>query len=213
VSGSASGSASASFKPEHRAKAASGKHERVSDAIPTETLFVAFHGEGFLNEHNVNTAEILCSILSDGMSSRLYKHLAYEKQIASEINAYVDDRQFASLFNIYAIANGENISCDALRTAVQEVLDGVVASGVSDYEVTKAQNRISTRLARTLQRTSGIADEAAHQSLFFGDPTRVFSLLDGFKAVTAADVHALARQLFTSENEVRVDFSPRAAAA
>jgi predicted Zn-dependent peptidase len=198
------------FAAEHRQRG--GRSERMEDAIPTNTLFLAFHGEGFLHEHDTHTAEVLCSILSDGISSRLYKHLAYEQQIASEINAYVDDRQFTSLFNIYAIANalpGEHeISCDALYDSIQDVLQAVSRDGVTTQEVQKARNRITTRHARALQRVGGIADEAAHQTLFFGNPERVFSLLDGFNAVTPDDVHALAQRLFVTDNEIRVDVIP-----
>jgi predicted Zn-dependent peptidase len=198
------------FAAEYRQRG--GRSQRVEDAIPTNTLFVAFHGEGFLHEHDTHTAEVLCSILSDGISSRLYKRLAYEQQIASEINAYVDDRQFTSLFNIYAVANAlpgeQEISCDVLYASVQEVLQTVKREGVTAQEVQKAQNRITTRHARALQRVGGIADEAAHQTLFFGNPERVFSLLDGFNAVTADDVHALAQRLFTTDNELRIDVVP-----
>jgi predicted Zn-dependent peptidase len=195
------------FKPEFRLQG--GKYEKVVDGIPTDTLFLAFHGDGFQNEREVCTAEMLCSIVSDGMSSRLYKRLAYEQQVASDINAYVDDRQFTSLLNIYAIANSETITCDALYASIYQVLDELKENGINEQEIQKAQNRLSTRLARVLQRVGGIADEAAHQTLFFGDPTRVFHLLNGFKAVTASDVQTLARRMFRNENEIRVDFIPR----
>jgi predicted Zn-dependent peptidase len=195
------------FMPEFRLQG--GRYEKVADGIPTDTLFLAFHGDGFHNEHEVCTAEVLCSILSDGMSSRLYKRLAYEQQIASDINAYVDDRQFTSLVDIYAIANSETITCDALYASVYEVLRELADNGVSENEMQKARNRLSTRLARVLQRVGGIADEAAHQTMFFGDPTRVFRLLDGFTTVSAGDVQSLARRMFHVENEVRVDFVPR----
>lgn len=188
-----------------------GRYQRVEDAIPTNTLFLSFHGEGYINDE-VNAAEILSSILSDGISSRLYKALAYEQQIASEINCYLDDRQFTSLFTIYTIANGDGITCEALYDGVYAVLSDIAAKGVTPQEMAKAQNRLTTRLARTLQRANGIADEAAHQTLFFGDPNRTFTLMDGYNAVTADAVQALAQKLFTKENEIRIDFVPKTSA-
>jgi predicted Zn-dependent peptidase len=202
------------FTPEQRITGSAGKrYERVEDAVAAETLFLSFHGEGFLNEAEVSTAEILCSILSDGASSRLYKQLAYIEQSASDINAYVDDRQFSSLFTIYAVANAaaaeKVVTCDMLYDSVYAVLDDVVHQGVRKEELTKAQNRISTRLARTLQRANGIADEAAHQAIFFDNPARVFSLMQSFYAVTVDDIRHLAQKLFRRENEIRLDFVPK----
>jgi predicted Zn-dependent peptidase len=196
------------FRPEYR----TGKrHERVTDTIAADSLFCSYHFDGYEQERDVHTADVLCSIISDGMSSRLYKRLVYDEQIASEINAYVDDRRFSSLFTMYAIANGREYSCDALYTSWQAVMREIIEHGITERELTKAKNRIRTRIARTMQRASGIADEAAHQALFFNAPERVFTLADDYASIYAARVHEFAQRVLKPENEVRIDFVPKAA--
>lgn len=197
------------FLPRYRT---GGRYERVEDTIPTETLFCSYHCEGFASDE-VYTAEVLSSILSDGMSSRLYKNLVYDRQLAAEINSYIDDRQFTGLFTIYAIANGETTTCAQLHDAVQTVLRDVAENGVTQTEMAKAQNRLKTRVARILQRASGIADEAAHQMLFFQEPERIFTLTERYAAVTAEQVQDFARRIFKPTNEVRIDFVPKPEAA
>ncbi len=184
-------------------------YARVPDTVAADSLFCSYHFEGYMLERDVHTADVLCSIISDGMSSRLYKKLVYDEQIASEVNAYVDDRRFSSLFTMYAIANGKEYSCDALYASWQAVMRDIVEQGISERELTKAKNRIKTRIARTMQRVSGIADEAAHQALFFNTPERVFTLADAYSDVDAARVHDFAKRIFTTENEVRIDFVPK----
>jgi predicted Zn-dependent peptidase len=185
------------------------RHERVEDTIPTDTIFCSYHFDGYMTRE-VYLADVLCSVISDGISSRLYKALAYDQQIASDINAYVDDRHHTSLFTMYAISNGEEYSCQTLYDSMWKVLNEVKENGITERELTKAKNRIRTRIARTVQRASGIADEAAHQALFFDDPERVFRLGDDYAAITADEVNAFARKLFSVENEVRIDFVPKA---
>jgi predicted Zn-dependent peptidase len=195
------------FRPEYRI---GKRHESVSDTIAADSLFCSYHFDGYMEERDVHTADVLCSIISDGMSSRLYKRLVYDEQIASEVNAYVDDRRFSSLFTMYAIANGKEYSCDRLYTSWQAVMQELVQQGVTERELTKAKNRIRTRIARTMQRVSGIADEAAHQALFFNAPERVFTLADAYNAVSVERVHDFAKRIFTQEHEVRIDFVPKA---
>ncbi|MCU0425783.1 MAG: insulinase family protein [Candidatus Kapabacteria bacterium] len=197
-------------KPFHAAYRLGKRHERVEDTIPTDSLFCSYHFDGYTTQE-VYLADVLCSVISDGMSSRLYKALAYEERSASDVNAYVDDRRHTSLFTIYAISNGAEYSCEALYGSMWKVLENVLKSGITDHELNKAKNRIKTRIARTVQRASGIADEAAHQALFFDDPARVFRLSDDYTSITADAVHAFAKKLFTRENEIRIDFVPKAA--
>ena len=185
------------------------RYEQVEDTIPTDTIFCSYHFDGYMTPE-VYAADVLCSVISDGISSRLYKALAYDELIASDVNAYVDDRRHTSLFTIYAVSNGEEYNCEALYTSMWKVLNSIVKDGITERELTKAKNRIRTRIARTIQRASGIADEAAHQALFFNEPERVFRLGDDYAAITAEEVHNLAQKLFRTDNEVRIDFVPKA---
>lgn len=196
------------FQPEYRI---GKRYERVTDTIAADSLFCSYHFDGYMQEHDVYAADVLCSIVSDGMSSRLYKRLVYDEQIASEVNAYVDDRRFSSLFTMYAIANGKEYSCDALHASMQAVVRDIAENGVTERELTKAKNRIATRIARTMQRVSGIADEAAHQALFFNAPERTFTLAEQYSSMSAASVHDFAKRIFHADNEVRIDFVPKAA--
>ncbi len=187
-----------------------GTYRRVEDDIPMESLFLAYHFDGFTGDSHY-TAEILASILSDGMSSRLYRSLVYEQQIASEINAYIDDRELSSLFMVYAIGNTTENTCDQLNTAVQAALADIGSNGISQQELMKAQNRLSTRLAQYYQQVTNIADEVVHNALFFNDPLRAFRYIDMVNTVTTEDVRRFAEKIFRSSNQVRADFVPRTA--
>lgn len=183
------------------------RYQCVEDTIPTPTLFTSFHFDGF-TQSDYMTAEIIASILSDGMSSRLYKSLVYDQQIAAETNMWVDDRFHTSLVTLYSIAAVPDTSCDMLYASTMQVLRELASAGIDERELTKAKNRMMTRIAKSYQRVSGIADEAAHQALFFDDPARMFSLMDGFLAVTADDIQTFAQKVFVENNQVRIDFIP-----
>ncbi len=191
----------------HTAHRRGQQHSIVHDTIPTPTLFMSYHTEGFTSKEII-VAEILSSILSDGMSSRLYKSLVYDQQIAAEANMWIDDRHYTSLATMYTIATNPDTTCDQLYSATTAVLDSIIRDGIEQRELTKAKNRMMTRMAKSYQRVGSIADEAAHQALFFDDPARMFALMDMFMAVTADDIHRFAQTVFQENNLVRLDFLP-----
>ncbi len=186
-----------------------GVHEVLHDHIPMNSVFLSYHTEG-LTHDNFFTAEILASILSDGMSSRLYRSLVYEKQIASEVGAYLDERELSSLFSFYTIGSKADVTCDQLNEAIKGVITTLIDRGVEDREIQKARNRIETRVAQALQRNSGIADEIAHQTLFFDDPERILRLGDYFNQVNADAVRDYASATLQDSLSVRIDFVPAA---
>lgn len=199
------------YRPPFKATFRKGNaSRRIEDDIPFETLFLSYHCEGFTGG-DLYTAEVLASVLSDGMSSRLYKTMVYEQQQASEVNAYIDDRELSSLFTIYAIANTSDVDANQLNVAVQTIIDDIAEHGITSNELMKAQNKLSTRIAQYYQQVANIADEVVHNALFFNDPYRSFRYIDMVNAVSARDVQLFAQKLFRTDNQIRIDFVPRAA--
>ncbi len=181
---------------------------RVEDNIPLEGIFRVYHFDGFSSD-DIYTANILTSILSDGQSSRLYSALVYEQKIASEVGVYVDDRELSSLLVNYAIAAEPEITAAELDAALSTVLNEVAQNGVEEREMHKAQNRTATRLARTMQRNFGVANEIAFNTLYFDDPARAFAMAEKYAAVTADDVQAFARKVCRRDNSVGITFVPK----
>ncbi len=55
--------------------------------------------------------ELLSRVLTSGKTSRLYKRLVYDDQIATSVWAFVDDREISSQFHIVATARpGVNLA-------------------------------------------------------------------------------------------------------
>jgi len=101
-----------------------GKSGTFEDSIPLSGVFISFHFDGF-NSDDTFTADLLANISGDGKSSRLYRSLVYDKQIASQAGAFADKRENSSVLTFYAIANKANTSCDQLYEALIAELDNI----------------------------------------------------------------------------------------
>lgn len=171
--------------------------------VPLPSIFLAFHVPGFLDD-KVYTAEVLSNIAGVGRSSRIYKKLVYEKQIASQAGAFIDRRENSSLLTFYVIANEKDASTDLLYDELQLVLDDL-KNNISDKEIRKASAQLSTMVAYELQKTSGIADIAVNQLLFSNNLEKFYTIMDLYRKQTKTEAVEFARDFLNEDNQIRID--------
>jgi len=139
--------------------------------------------------------EVIRSILADGESSRLYRSLIYEKQIATEAYAFFRPTLQPGLFVIYTQAK-EGVEPSVVEAAVYGELLSLASGAVTDREIQKAKNQIESEAIRELKSNSGKADRIAFYELMTGDYGQMFDVLDRIDAVTKEDIGRAARKYF-----------------
>ena len=83
--------------------------------------------------------DILNDILATGQSSRLYKSLIDEQQVASDLFTYLPESIDPNLFYIYAVA-AKDISAETLKMAVVKEVNNIIKNGVNAKELEKVKN-------------------------------------------------------------------------
>ena len=115
---------------------------------------------------------LVASVLSDGKSSRLYKRLVYDDQIATAADASLDEREIASLFTVEATAKpGGDLS--RVEKAVDEELARFLKDGPTDAEIQRAKTRFRSGFIRGVERIGGFggkSDVLARGEAFTGNP-------------------------------------------
>src|SRR5438876_3600096 len=79
------------------------RRQRVSDRVPQARLYKVWNIPAYGEAENVYL-ELAGDVLSSGKTSRLYKRLVYDEQIATEVSASVDAREISGQFIIMATA-------------------------------------------------------------------------------------------------------------
>jgi len=154
--------------------------------------------------------EVIRSILTDGESSRLYRTLIYEKQIATEAYAFFRPSIHAGLFIIYVQAK-EEVEAAALEAALGDVVRAMAAGEVTDRELQKARNQIRAEAIKELKDNSGKADRIALYESMAGDYKKMFTVLDQVDAVTRDDVVRVAKKYFDIDRRTIVTLIPEPA--
>ena len=151
-------------------------------------------------------ATIAASILGDGRSSRLYKALVYDQQIAQSVSVKQNSLILGSIFTVEAVARPGR-TAEQIETAINAELDKFRAAGPEANEVSRAQNGIETAIVNGLQRLGGfggVADRLNMYEHYLGDPGYLSQDLARYRATSAQSVKAFAAQYLQSANRVVV---------
>jgi zinc protease len=154
--------------------------------------------------------QVAATILAQGESSRLYRSLIYEQQIAQSADATPDLREDAGVvsFNV-VLASGkkpEDVE-NALLAEIKKIQDAPVSAA----ELDKAKNQLVTNELRQRETSNGKALALGSAAVLLGDPNRVNTDLAKLQAVTAADVQRVMKKYFTAANRLVIYYLPEAA--
>jgi predicted Zn-dependent peptidase len=151
--------------------------------------------------------ELLSEILSGGESSRLYRSLVYEKQLVSEAGSYVDTREFAGVFHLYAILMpGKDVS--EAEENIYLILDDINSGKISESELEKAKNKIETKQYYRRQFILSKADLLAHYKTFYNDAGLINTITSRFEQIKTDDIIAAARNFLNENNRVALIYLP-----
>jgi zinc protease len=152
--------------------------------------------------------DVLSSILTSGKSSRLYKRLVYEQQIASTVQSFNDARLLSG--DLWVIMRGKaDTDLDVLEAALMEEVGKLVAAPPSGDEVRRAVNGIETGFVSRLETVQAKADQLNDYFYYTGDAGYVGRDLARYRAVTPADVQRVARQYLQGKSRVVLSFVPQ----
>jgi len=154
--------------------------------------------------------QVAATILAQGESSRLYRSLIYDQQIAQSADATPDLREDASVFYFNVVLASGKKPEDVERALLAEITK-IQDAPVSAAELDKAKNQLVTNELRQRETSNGKALALGSAAVLLGDPNRVNTDLARLQAVTAADVQRVMKKYFTPANLLVIYYLPEAA--
>ena len=136
--------------------------------------------------------DLLANVLSQGKSSRLYKRLVYELQIAKDVAAYQASGQLGSTFEIVATAK-KGQAPEALLKVIDEEIAKLVATPPTKEEVERARTGFESDVIFRIERMSQRADLFNHFNQFLHDPGYFPKDIERYRGLTEGDVQKAAQ--------------------
>lgn len=151
-------------------------------------------------------ATVAASVLGGGKSSRLYKALVYDQQIAQTVSVKQNSLVLGSMFTIEVVARPGK-TADQVSAAIDAELEKFRTAGPDPKEIERAQNGIETDIINGLQRLGGfggVADRLNTYEHYLGDPGYLAKDLARYRATSQASVKAFAAKYLQSANRLVV---------
>jgi zinc protease len=181
----------------------------VQEGVPLPAVVVAHHitFDGHPDSYPLHIAS---KVLSDGQSSRIYRKLVYEKQLALAAFGQGNIIEDPNLFYAVAIVQPGRTPQETIDALIAE-LDRLKAEPISAAELQQAKNQFARDYILSRESNKDKAQTLAHAAVIHDDITTADGEFDIFMNMTAAEVQRVARKYFTAENRLVLTVMPRGA--
>ncbi len=157
-------------------------------------------------------ADVLAFVLGGGKSSRLYKRLVYELELAQNVSVHQQSLALVSIFMVTATAR-PGVSIETLEKELEKVLDEVRNAPVQERELIRARNQIVTSTISGLQRIGRKANRLNLYNQYMGRPDFLAKDIARYTVVDAVKLQKTARTLLAKNKRAVIITTPKATEA
>lgn len=171
------------------------RRKTVRRDVPMDMLVMAWHMPDHYSP-DFYVCDVITDLLAAGQSGRLAQRLVNEQKRFSSIDAYITGSTDAGL----VIVEGRlapSLSFAEAEAALRSEIRRLQTEPVSDYELDKVRNRFESDRLWSAINPVNVAVSLTQQTLYgaYTDDE-----IRRYRAVTAADIRRVARQLLTRRN-------------
>jgi predicted Zn-dependent peptidase len=155
--------------------------------------------------------DAIADLMSNGRTSRLYRALVRDKQIASDSAGFtgLPGNKYAHLFAFYAFPIPGH-KPQEMAAAIHTEIERLKKEDISDEELKMIKTRAKATLIRSLGSNEGLAFALGLNQSRYDDWRELFRSVDRIEKVTKADIRRVANQTFVAENRTVgiIEFAP-----
>lgn len=186
------------------------KHQEVRDTIydniQLPAIIQAYHIPAIGTE-DYYAVDMLSTLLSGGQSSRLYKTLVDEKQLAMQVSSFPFPSEDPGVAMIFALPNmGKDPKTleDAMNKKIEEVRNNLI----SKKEMKKLRNQFESDIISENATIARRASNLATNYTYFKNTNRMNTEIDRYMDVTREDIRRAAKEYFRDDNRVVLYYLP-----
>lgn len=171
------------------AKMEGSKRQIVQDRAPQSRVYKVWNVPEWGNEE-LAYLDLASDVLASGKSSRLFKRLVYDDQIATDVAAYYSPGEIGSQFTIRATAKpGGDLA--KVEKAIDEVLSQFLTEGPTQEELQRVKTKHIANFVRGIERIGGFggkSDILAQSQVYGGSPDYFKKMLGYVANSTVKDI-------------------------
>jgi zinc protease len=184
--------------PKHQiwlAKMEGEKRQTLQDRVPQARIYMVWNIPEWASA-DATYLDLVTDVLARGKTSRLYKRLVYDDQIATDVSAFVRLREIGGQLAIQASARpGQDLA--EVEAAVREEVARFLEEGPTEEEMDRVRTQYLAGFIRGIQRIGGFggkSDVLAASQVYGGAPDFYKTRLERVSGATAADLLEASRK-------------------
>ena len=134
------------------------KRGQVHDRVPQARVYMVWNTPSWRTQ-DAKYLDLISDVFAVGKTSRLYKRLVYDDQIATDARAYVNLREIGGRFYFDATVQPGG-DAGAVEAALTEELDRLLRDGVSEAELRRIKTNYRANLVRSAERVGGFGGKS-----------------------------------------------------
>lgn len=169
---------------------------RVKRNIPQKTIYITYPMASRL-EKEYYAFDLLSDILSNGRSSRLYNKLVKEKELFTEVNAFISGDTDNGLF-IVTGKYRDNVSMEDGKDALLEELYKIAYEKIEEKEFQKVKNKFESTMRFSQIKALDRAMNLCYFE-FLGNIDQINNEVDLYQDLTIDFIQKVAKETFVKE--------------
>ncbi len=190
------------------AKRSGEQRLELQDRVPQSRLYLVWNTAPWGTQDDT-LLHLAAQLLSQGKSSRLYKRLVYDEQLATDVTAMQGTSEIGSTFYVIATVRPGGDPA-AVEKAIKEELARFIEKGPTADELGRARTARLAGFIRGVERIGGFggkSDVLAQGQVFGGDPASYKRSTGWVRAATPAQVRE-ASQRWLSDGDLVLTVRP-----
>jgi predicted Zn-dependent peptidase len=145
--------------------------------------------------------DAIADLMSNGRTSRLYRALVRDQQIASDSAGFtgLPGSKYPQLFAFYAFPIPGHTTQEVAK-AIHAEIERLKKEDISDEELKMIKTRAKANLIRSLGSNEGLAFALGLNQARYDDWRELFRSVDRIEKVSKADIRRVANKTFVPEN-------------
>ena len=186
-------------EPEQKAERRATVEDALARFPQVDIAFKTVQG----NTPDFYALQVLSSALQSGQSSRLYQKLVKEKEMATGVGGFADEKRGTGALYISATYK-PNMKTEDVEAAIYDEIERIKREGIADWEIQKAKNATRRNYINGLLSSLQRANTIGQYAVYYNDPNLINTRLDKVNAVTKEDVMRVANKYLNPTNRTVV---------
>ena len=174
--------------------------------VQNESLAIAFHVSK-AGDADSYALDLLADILGGNRSSRLYKRLVYESQLASSVSAYAYTPKDPGIMQIYVSLKPRSNSRRVLKIISEEIKKAQKRLFTED-EIQRTKTSILLSHINNMKSFHGKAQSLAINEIIMGDYQFFFKDIERYSKVSAQQIRSVAKKYLNPWQETLIHVKP-----